>query len=730
MASGRIRWLLVCAWVGLAVSPRSAAAAEALNAFGLPLRFEPNKGQMDERVRFLARGHGFGLHLTREGATLSLHRAATRASVSMRLVGGRRDVEPVGAEPQAGVTNYFVGSDPARWRTGVEGYARVRYPAVLPGVDLVYYGTGQRRLEYDVVLAPGADPERVALAFEGATSITLAADGAAVLHVAGGTIAQAAPVAYQVGADGKRSPVGVRYRRRGAGLGFVVGPYDHGRTLVIDPTLAYSTYLGSTGGDGANCIAVDAAGEAFFAGSTDASGFPTVTPLQASYGGVLDAFVTKLNAAGTALVYSTYLGGSSSDGVNGIAVDSAGNAYVTGTTSSTNFPVVGAFQPANAGSEDAFVAKLGTTGSTLVYSSYLGGGQLEDARAIALDGSRNAYVTGSTNSTNFPTTAPFQAVGKGGFEVFVTKINAAGSARVYSTYLGGSQDDFPEGVAVDSAGEAFITGSTQSINTPGCSGCANFPTASPFQAAGSGFGTADAFVTKLAASGSALVYSTYLGGSANDHGMAIALDSAGEAFVTGYTSSSNFPLASPLQAALGGATATNSFVTKLNAAGSALVYSTYLGGKQIEEAAAIAVDSSGQAFVTGWTGSTDFPTVAPLQATLTGLENSYVSKINAAGTALVYSTFLGGSGQDLPGGIAVDPSGAAYVAGSTTSPNFPTAAPIQASLKGSTDAYVVKLTTPAPPPPAVPASSGPTTAAAALLLLVLGTALGLRRHAR
>jgi hypothetical protein len=688
----------------------------------LPLRFEPNKGQMDERIRFLARGGGFGLYLTREGATLALRRESI---VSMRVIGGRRDVEPVGSETQEGVTNYFVGNDPARWRTGVEGYARVCYPGVLPGVDLVYYGTGQRRLEYDLVLAPGTDPKSVALTFDGASAVTLGVDGSAVIHVGGGTIVQPAPVAYQVSANGDKQLIDVRYRRQKGGLGFTVGAYDAGRRLVIDPTLAYSTYLGGSNNDVANAIAVDAAGEVFVAGETSSTDFPTAAPFQAISGGSgLDAFVTKLNAAGSALVYSTYLGGNGSTLATAIALDRAGEAFVAGYTVSTNYPTAAPFQAVNAGSDDGFVTKLSATGSALVYSSYLGGTNSDTVMGIALDTAGNAYVTGSTASTNFPTNSPLQAFNKGGIgDAFVSKINASGSGLVYSTYLGGSQDDSARAIAVDGAGEAFVTGSTNSINTPGCSGCSDFPTASAFQPAGAGFGTVDAFVAKLNAGGSALVFSTYLGGNHDDRGTAIAIDGGGEAFVTGSTNSSDFPVFKPFQASPGGPAAINAFVTKFNAAGTGLVYSTYLGGSNDDEAAGIAVDHFGDAVVTGFSFSTDFPTLSPWQAALAGSLDVFVTKLNPAGAGLLYSTYLGGGGPDRANGIALDATGAAYVVGSTSSTNFPTASPFQASNHGFDDAFVAKLAgLPAP----VPAARWPFIVAVAFVLLALGSTAAVR----
>ena len=446
---------------------------------------------------------------------------------------------------------------------------------------------------------------------------------------------------------------------------FSVAGYDPKRALVIDPTLVY-TYM--AGGQG---IAVDSYGNAYVTGYTYSTDFPTVNPLQPSPGGEYDAFVAKLNPTGSALVYSTYLGGSSDDFGFGIAVDVAGNAYVTGWTSSSDFPTANALQPQNPNTCSPFVAKLNPAGSALVYSTYLGGGSafgcIDYGEGIAADAAGNAYVTGITDSTDFPTANPLQPVFGGGEDAFVTKLNPTGSALVYSTYLGGSGDDAGEGIAVDSAGNAYVAGYTMSTD---------FPTANPLQPNIGGI--EDAFVAKLNPAGSALIYSTYLGGSGHDWGRAVAADSVGNAYVTGNTESTDFPTANAFQANCHSCTPwvyppgqggpgglmDNAFVAKLNPTGSALVYSTYLGGSGNDAGNAIAADSAGNAYVTGWTGSTDFPTANPLQASCdncspNNVPGPFVASLNPTGSVLVYSTYLGSGGD----GIAVDAAGNAYVTG-------------------------------------------------------------------
>ena len=460
---------------------------------------------------------------------------------------------------------------------------------------------------------------------------------------------------------------------------FEVAAYDIRKTLFIDP-LIYSTYLGGSGGSGGTGIAVDRTGNAYITGGTS-TGFPTVNPLQPGNGGSTDAFVSKFNSTGSALIYSTYLGGSGADVGSCIAVDSSGNAYVTGQTNSTDFPTASPLQPANGGGYDAFVAKLNPTGSALVYSTYLGGKGDDFGAGIVADTSGNAYVTGGTKSTNFPTMKPLQSTNGGTGNAFVAKLNPTGSALVYSTYLGGSGYDGGASIAVH-LGNAYVTGQATSTN---------FPTVNPLQPAYGGAG--DAFVAMVNRSGSALVYSTYLGGSANDRANSIAVDGAGNAYLTGSTNSNNFPTMKPLQGNRRGGL--DAFVTKINPTGSALVYSTYLGGSQDDSGSAIAVDQSGNAYVTGYTTSTNFRTVKPLQATNAGLSDAFAVKINPSGSGFAYATYLGGSGDDHGNGIAQH-AGNAFVTGQTSSSNFPTMNPLQPANAGQVNVFVTEISRPAP----------------------------------
>ena len=694
--------------------PDAATQARASAAYGqLPLSFEANQGQTDATVNFLSRGSGYTLFLTPGEAVLSLGAGQGNDVVRMRIVGADPNAQSAGLEAQAGRTSYLLGDDSSQWHTGVANYGKVEYQDVYSGIDLVYYGN-QRRLEYDFVVAPGADPKVIQLAFDGVRSMELDAGGNLILHTAGGDLVKDAPVVYQE-SDGARSSIAGRYLLDDGQVSFEVGAYDHALPLVIDPILSYSTYLGGSGVDVGFAIAVDSAGSAYVTGTAGSSSFPKQNPMQPKLTGGNDAFVTKFNAAGSGLVYSTYFGGSGSDRGYGIAVDGNGYAYVTGLTTSSNLTTtVGAFDTTIGGGIDAFVVKLNAGGSALLYSTYFGGSGGENFNTpwrtggIAVDGAGNAYITGKTNSLDLLTTtnAVQPAFGGGDFDAFVakfdtTKVGAA--SLVYATYLGGSGDDESTGIAVDSAGNAYLTGWT---------GSSNFQTPNGFQTTRSGY--SDAFVAKLNSTGSALLYSTFLGGSGNEFAGGIALDTSGNAYVTGRTSAptatpaqpADFPTLSAFQSRYGGGLS-DAFVTKLNpnlAGVASLVYSSYLGGSgddnPNDNRGAIAVDAAGNAYVTGVAYSTDFPTVNAIQATLRGDYDAFVTKVkvNATGSSeLVYSSYLGGSGDDRGFGIAVSTTSGntfAYVTGLTVSSNFPTVNAFQPRRAGGEfpwDAFVTKI---------------------------------------
>jgi len=706
--------------------------ATLAKAYGkLPLAFEPNQGQTNESVKFLARGNGYTFFLTPTEIVLGFHHqdhgfrqetstqaeqgmeSETPAVVSLKFVGANPDSPITGREPLPTKVNYFIGNDPSQWHSAVPTFGAVDYPALYPGIDLHYYGT-QRQMEFDWIVAPGADPAQITLGIQGAM-VRLDIQGELRLEIPMGEVRLKKPVAYQR-LNGIKQPVEVHYIVEEEGqktkkfieknepaptihVTLQVAAYERSNPLIIDPVLTYSTYLGGSGNDESFGIAVDSSGNTYLTGITASPDLPLASALQGAFGGGSDdAFVTKLNAAGSALVYSTYLGGSLSDIGRDIAVDSAGNAYVTGETASTDFPLANALQGAFGGNfTDAFVAKLNPAGSALTYSTYLGGNNTDIGRGIVVDSAGNTYVTGEAASTDFPLANAIQGAINGTFDAFVAKLNAAGSALTYSTYLGGSSAESGDGIAVDVAGNAYVTGLTRS---------ADFPLNGAIQGTfGGGGNPDDAFVTKLNAAGSSLIYSTYLGGTSDDRGTDIAVDSSGNAYVMGDTESADFPLASALQGAFGGGT-DDAFVAKLNAAGSALTFSTYLGGSGIDLGAGIAVDSSGNAYVIGSTSSSDFPLASATQGAIGGSFDIFVTKLNATGSALTFSTYLGGNGVDPGNGIAVDSSGNAYVTGRTNSTNFPTTS-FQSTLGGGTDAFVTKIIFSAPVPSAtVPPSVG------------------------
>ncbi len=700
--------VLVAVALPAAAAPDAAVSARVSETYGkLPLSFEANDGQVDKAVRFLSRGPGYSLFLTADEAVLSLGGARDGATVvRMRTVGGRRHPRLTSESPLATRSNYFRGNDSRAWHRDIPSYERVRYESVYPGVDLVYRGN-QRQLEYDFVVAPGAAPGRIRLAFQGAESMALGSHGELILHTAHGELVQHPPVVYQEAA-GRREPVAGRYvLLSGRRVGFAVGRYDRSRTLVIDPILGYSTFLGGSNVEDTRGMTVDAAGNVYVTGETSSTPFPGVSgsSIQPANGGIYDVYVTKINPAGTAIVYSTYLGGSAVDWGFGVAVDAAGNAYVAGYTNSASFPGVsaGSIQPIYGGGDsDVFLTKINATGSAIVYSTFLGGSADDWGLGVAVDSTGNAYVTGFTTSALFPgiNGSSIQPVNAGGSspghmgDAFVTKINAAGTAIVYSTFLGGSELDEGWSIAADAAGNAYVTGETHSSTFPGVNG-------SSIQGSNSSVGS-DVFVTKINPAGTAIVYSTFLGGSLDDVGRGIAVDSAGNAYVTGSARSTTFPGvgAGSLQPVNGGGMFSgDGFVTKINPAGTAIVYSTFLGGSGGDDCYGIAVDSAGSVYVTGGTESTSFPgvngsSVQPVYAGGSG--DAFVTKINPTGTAIVYSTFLGGDGGDAGIGIAVDGAGNAYVMGITDSTTFQgvNGSSLQPANGGSGDAFVTKLSEP------------------------------------
>ena len=748
----------------------------------LPLSFEVNQGQTDPQVKFLARGGGYTLFLSQNEAVLKLQSSAgssgsasqlqhsavsTQRSatsvVRMKLVGANAGAAVSGSEQLSSRSNYFLGNDPAKWRRDVPQFARVRYGPVYPGVDLVYYGH-QGRLEYDFEVAPGAKPEQIGLEIEGAQGLHLSANGDLVAETGNGKVQWNAPEVYQRSGDRKQAVAAKFVLSADNRVHFVVGEYDHSRALVIDPVLNYSTYLGGTGDEGcafqsgtyttavSGCpgIAADAAGNIYVAGATTSPTFPpTGTAFQANNAGQSDVFIAKFNVNPNSvysLVYWSFLGGTGNDTSAGIAVDFNLNVYVAGnTTSNSDFPMANppnGYQTTSSGinaNNHVFIAKLNPAGNTLLYATYLAGTGTDTATGLAVDTRANAYVMGTTNSTDYPATAgSFQATSPspGNPEFFMSKVNTAGSgvsSLAYSTYFGASNVAAPVvaqggGIAVDQFGFVYITGGTNYQHTQVAG---DFPILNAFQSCLDAPSNpnpcpaatnADAFVAKLdtnAATGSQLKYSTYLGGSGVDIPYGIAVDGGGNAYVAGTTTSSDFIIPSgttPFQNANGGSG--DAFMAKIGSAGNVLSYFTYLGGAGTDIAYAIAVDVNQAAHITGSTTSNPFPTVDPLANTGAGTgTNAFVALIQTtfAGQTGGYSSYLetSGAGGNSDGtGIATDANANTYVAGETNSSAFPVTN--SSVLNGTSDAFVSKIT---------PSASGVTMVATTSL--ASGTTVGI-----
>jgi Beta-propeller repeat len=731
----------------------AAKAGSASIAPGnVPLYFEANHGQSGSAADFLAQGTRSQFLISPDTAEILLFKPAALRSFEARAV----QMEFVGASPQAqiygaaelpGQINYFIGNDSSKWETGVPTFAKVRVAGIYPGVGLVYYGD-QRQLEYDLMVAPGADPGSIAVHFAGVDRMSINPAGDLVLNIGDAEIYQPRPVIYQM-VDGKRVDINGGYRMLDANTAaFAPGDYDRSRLLVIDPILSYSTYFGGTGSQGASSVAVDTNGFVYVAGETTSSQLATAGAFQTSYAGGTgngDAFISKYSFNGTnlTLVYCTYLGGSQDDLASSIAVDNGGHVFVTGYTDSTNFPTMNAIQPHLLGrgyldrqngqtyySGNAFVTELDPTGSHLVYSTYLGGSGglgsagvpagVDEGTGIKVDSADNAYIVGYTSSTNFPVMNPLVVTNSGTnmvfnylagiYNVFVSEIGAGGSPLKYSTYLGGSNIDAGYGIAIDGSGAIYVAGYTDSTNFP--------VTTNAVQSILDGTTNVplyyyDAFATKLipGATNLSLAYSTFLGGTNDDWGFAIAVDGSGDAYVTGGTASPNFTntvtyiagltnlLTNNVNAAI---LVTNVFLTEINPQGTGIVHSAVFGGTTTDIGYGVALDPMGNIYVCGASSSpTNFPAfnnLGSLAATNAGQFDAFVTAFSTNFTGVIYSALIGGVANDEAYGIAVDPASDTYIVGQTFSVNFPTNHAIDSTLSGTSDAFLTKIVPDTTPP--------------------------------
>ena len=729
-------------WAATAPLSSSEGLADRVrSAMGnVPLGFEPNQGQAEERVKFLARGNGYALFLTADEAVLRLAHSRARngesieTAVSMRVAGANRSAAVVGAEELAAKSNYFIGNDSGQWRTNVPQFAQVRYQEIYPGIDLIYYGS-QGNLEYDFEIAPGADPNAVRLHFEGMERLRLDPTGDLIMHTARGSVRLRAPSVYQQIGREKREVAARFVLASDRDVRFALGTYDRSRMLVIDPQLTYSTFLGGSSDEDCvnvavnatntidNCqqVAVDSAFNFYVAGSTTSNNFPPQPGVHGTLRGARNIFVSKFNPGG-ALISSTYLGGNGVDSSAGLAVDSVGNIFIAGTTTSTNFPTVGGISNPglNASAAHVFVSELKANFSGLTWGTLLGGDSVDAATGMAIDNKGNVYVSGITASPHFHTTSgSLQPNTKSATDsqFFVAKFTPSKGANslAYSTYFGGGNPASGAitqggGIAVDSNQNVYITGGTNFLRVGAGSDfrilnaaqpCLDTPGSSSGGCSGA-VAASDAFVAKInpaAAANAALVYSTYLGGTGNDFGNAIAVDSGGNVYITGKTDSTDWiKPATPLQANNGGGTS-DAFVAKLNnpAANAAVgfTYFTYLGGSGDDVGQAIAVDSFQGARLAGKTTGS-FPSInaSGFQTGAGGAGDAFVARVDttSAVSSGNFVSFFGGSAADAASGVALDSNFSTYLAGSTASSDFPlSGTPAQNSLSGPTDAFVGKI---------------------------------------
>ncbi|MGB7201568.1 MAG: SBBP repeat-containing protein [Pyrinomonadaceae bacterium] len=692
----------------------------------MSVEFEENRGQQNDKVRYMTRGGGTTMFLTATEAVYVLRSPESRVegreskidnlknpqsafrnpqseravALYMRLAGANENANFAPSEPLEHRTNYFIGSDRNGWVTEIPNYQRVTAENIYDGVDMVWQGKAENEVQYDFIVQPNVNPNQIEWEIEGAENVSLDAEGNLLIETEVGVMKQGKPFSYQ-DTDGLRAEIESSFvlsepsaladglTPRTFNVKFNVGNYDRSKPLTIDPSvnlsnLTFSTFLGGATLDEGRGIAVDAAGNVYVTGLTLSSSFPTVAGgFDTSHNGNSDVFVAKLNVAGSGLIYSTFIGGPTSEFGSGIAVDAAGNAYLTGGASSADYPTTaGAYDTTYNGGFDVFATKLNAAGSGLLYSTFIGGPTSEFGSEIAVDAAGNAYLTGDTDSAGYPTTAgAYDTTHNGNNDVFATKLNAAGSGVLYSTFIGGPTSEFGNGIEVDAAGNAYLTGYTDSAGYPTTAGAYDTTYNGGY----------DVFATKLNAAGSGLVYSTFIGGPTSEFGYGSAVDAAGNAYLTGDAFSADYPTTA------GAYDTTHNgnkdvFATKLNAAGSGLVYSTFIGGTGDDFGYGIAVDAAGNAYLTGFTESASYPTTGgAYDMTYNGSQDVFATKLNGAGSALVYSTFIGGTTSEWGLGIAVDAVGNAYLTGWASSGYPTTTGAFDTTQNGGFDVFVTKL---------------------------------------
>ena len=709
---------------------RSTLSAGTNTNYGkLSPAFEANQGQADPQVKYLFRGRGYTAFLTSGGMVLSLRptnvvpipptsnlpttskvASASNTTIQFRLSGAAKSPVVFGEDRKPGKVNYFIGNDPTKWRTNVPTYAKVRYKSVYPGIDLVYYGNS-RQLECDFAVSPGANPNRIQFEITGAREIRVDAAGNLLLKTDSGELHFESPVVYQE-SSGQRVVVDGGYVVNDpTHVSFHVASYDRAKPLVIDPVLVYSTYLGGSGTDQPAGIAVDSTGSVYVAGSTDSADFPLAT-LGSLPTGEDHVFVAKLDPTGSDLVYADYIGGSSQDFGYALALDSANNVYVTGSTASADFPMVNPFQGTYPGSSNGFLTKISPDGSSLLYSTYFGGNGSDLPSSVAIDPAGEMIIAGYTSSTNLPVANAYQSSvsanlgGMYGSYGFLTKFSLDGSALSYSTYFGGNSNlplncggtpcwippaSFILGMVLDTAGNAYVTGTTNTYNFPVTQGA--YQTTDSTQQGSATVG----FVSKFNVSGS-LQYSTYFFDPSGviTEPEALAVDGSGSVYVTGLTiGNGTFPITSTniCDPSVSGFGCNYAFVTKFDAAGTTLLYSTYLGPNNDAVPQAIVLDGNNDAYILALTGSGLFSTVNGIESFSSGNDVLLV-EIDPTASTQLFATYLGGSGNEQPAltGMVLDATGNLYITGMTGSSDFPvTQSAFQSVLGGNTDAFILKM---------------------------------------
>lgn len=673
----------------------SAVAASALAAPAeLDLSsavFVQNQGQWTDRnVKYAYNGQGIDIGFTDRGPVLELQRADSgtsavdRARVAMSF-DGAKPAKPIGVDRVSTAFNYLVG-DQAQHRTNVPGYQKIEYANLYAGIDLLTWGQ-QDGMKYEFHVAPHADWRKIRVSYSGSTGLSLGADGSLHIGTPLGEIVEQTPVLYQTINGVGTNVAGHFILIDKDTYGFAVtGEYDHSRQLVIDPNLSFATYLGGTDNDYSQAIAIDSSGNSYITGYSASTAWATGSTYNTTLTGSNDVFVAKVSGDGSSLVYVTYMGGTGNDLATGIAIDSSGNAYVTGYTQSSGWATAGAYDTSFNGVYDAFVAKLNASGSSLTYATYLGGANADYGYGIAVDSTGNAYVAGYTASSGWATAGAYDTTFNGGeSDAFVAKLNSTGSTLTYATYLGGSNTDYANAIAIDNTGNAYVAGQTAS---------AGWATVGAYDTSFNG-GT-DAFVAKLTSSGAVLSYATYLGGSSDDSANGIAVDSSGNAYVTGATSSAGWATLAAYDTTQNGGS--DAFAAKLSATGAALTYATYVGGTGDDFGLGIAIDNTGSAYITGYTGSSLWATASGNDTVSRGGYDTFLVKLSASGAVLRYAANIGGSVNDFGYGIAVDNAGDAYVAGNSFSSGWATGSAYDSSQNGGSDAFVLEFTGLVDPP--------------------------------